>query len=323
MFLHTDKILHFSTRVFGWFTLSLLFGFLVNVGLNFWGGFPGVMGLWAGDFEPQSGLQMVVYVALLMLTSIYLKYTSSQSLRLDAQSLSRFNRWLIRCAFWAVLLIGFADAVLSFIRVEGYLADLFGETLAKQLSRSSFRGAWVHMPLLLLGVMIASVTRGLGFIWLTVLVVVAELLIVFSRFVLSYEQAFMGDLVRFWYAALFLFASAYTLQQEGHVRIDLFYAGMTKRKQGRVNALGSILLGMSLCWTIILIGMWGNASIIISPLLVFETSQTGSAMYTKYLMAGFLAVYAIAMMIQFVSALFDAVADMQNKPRLAAKITDI
>ena len=56
------------------------------------------------------------------------------------------------------------------------------------------------------------------------MIVLGELLIVIARFIFSYEQAFMGDLVRFWYAALFLFSSAYTLVHDGHVRVDIIYA---------------------------------------------------------------------------------------------------
>lgn len=41
----------------------------------------------------------------------------------------------------------------------------------------------------------------------------------------------MADLVRFWYAALFLFASAYTLLEEGHVRVDVFYAGFRRARR--------------------------------------------------------------------------------------------
>jgi hypothetical protein len=37
-------------------------------------------------------------------------------------------------------------------------------------------------------------------------------------------------------------------------------------------------------------------------------------MYVKYFMAGFLALYAVTMMIQFVSSLFNAVADTRNEP---------
>jgi len=46
----------------------------------------------------------------------------------------------------------------------------------------------------------------------------------------------------------------------------------------------------------------------------FETSQSGYGLYVKYLMAGFLAVFAITMLIQFVSYLLSAVADLRDEP---------
>ena len=143
---------------------------------------------------------------------------------------------------------------------------------------------------------------------------VAELAIVLTRFVFSYEQAFMGDLVRFWYAALFLFASAYTLISEGHVRVDVFYAGFKNRTKGTINAVGTILLGITLCWTIIVIGLGGKSSVVYGTVSRFEVSQSGFGMYVKYMMAAFLAVFAITMLIQFVAYLFDAVADRKGRP---------
>ena len=144
--------------------------------------------------------------------------------------------------------------------------------------------------------------KGLGFIWLAVLVVIAEFLIVISRFVFSYEQPFMSDLVRMlWYAALFLIASANALITEGHVRVDVFYAKMQPENRALSNALGSVLLGLPLCWVILLIGMWDKGSSINSPLRSFEISQQGFGMYTKYLMVSFLVVFALTMLIQFCS----------------------
>ena len=52
-----------------------------------------------------------------------------------------------------------------------------------------------------------------------------------------------------------------------------------------------------------------KSAIIASPLINFEVSQSGFGMYVKYLMAGFLGVFAVTMMVQFVSYLFEAVAD--------------
>ena len=200
------------------------------------------------------------------------------------------------------------------LKVAGRLEFFVGPDLTTQLGRALFRGPVVHMPLLAIAVVTAVFTRTLGFTWLALLIVVAELAIVITRFVFSYEQAFMGDLVRFWYAALFLFASAYTLLEDGHVRVDVLYAGFKSRTKGVVNAMGSILLGLSVSWTIMIIGMGGKSSIINGPVINFEVSQSGFGMYVKYLMASFLAVFAISMAVQFVSYFLEASADARDEP---------
>jgi len=156
---------------------------------------------------------------------------------------------------------------------------------------------------MLLSCIIALRSKGLGFIWLTLMVVVAEFLIVITRFIFSYEQAFMGDLVRFWYAALFLFASAHTLLIEGHIRVDVAYTHFKARTQSWVNIFGVTLLGLPLCFTILTLGMWDRTSSINSPLLSVEVSQSGYGMYVKYIMVGFLAIFAFSMIIQFSSYL--------------------
>jgi len=306
------------TRIFGWLMLAAMAAFMLNSYLTFWIGLPGTGSLfgWQSNGDPNAWmwLQVAIYLALPGLACRYVLRSPDRSLRADAKAISDANAFIIRAAFWVVLLVGLADAAVSFLRVEGLLPGLVGDEMTMSLGRSQFRGRWIHLPIAAIGIFIATRTRSLGFIWLALLVVGAELLIVFSRFIFSYEQAFMSDLVRFWYAALFLFASAYTLLEDGHVRVDVLYAGMRRRAKGRVNAVGSILLGITLCWTILLVGMWGKASVINSPMLIYETTQTGFGMYVKYFMAGFLALYAVTMMTQFVSALFAAVADARNEP---------
>ena len=65
---------------------------------------------------------------------------------------------------------------------------------------------------------------------------------------------------------------------------------------------------------VLIVGMGGKNAVINSPVLTWETTQTGFSMYVKYMMAGFLAVFAISMMIQFVSYMLDAVADVRDEP---------
>lgn len=294
--------------------LAMLFGYLANAVLTISFGLPGPGKTFGSDFSILALLQLLLYAAGVALAAWWVSSHKTRSLREDSDAIARFNTYLVRAMFFAVLFVGVGDTIISFLRIEGLLESVVGEELTNQLGRSRFRGTYVHMPLILLGFIVALVTRTLGFIWLSILIVAAELLIVITRFVFSYEQAFMGDLVRFWYAALFLFASAYTLVEEGHVRVDVFYASFQNRTKGIVNAIGSVFLGMSLCWTILIVGLGSKSSIIYAPLRSFETSQSSYGLYVKYLMAGFLAVFAITMLIQFVSALMAAVADLRDEP---------
>lgn len=302
------------TRLFGWCMLVMLAVWLLNTVLTLSYGWPGVASLFRDGFSAGAVFQLALYVVGFAAAILWSKARSTRPLRRDSDQVSAFNAWLVRAAFFAVLFVGIGDSIISFLRIEEMLTQMFGHDLASKLGRSNFRGTYVHFPLMVFGLLVASATRTLGFIWLTLLIVVAELLIVISRFIFSYEQAFMGDLVRFWYAALFLFASAYTLIEEGHVRVDVFYASMRQRTKGIVNTLGTLFFGMSLCWTILIVGLGSRTSIIYSPIRSFETSQSSYGLYVKYLMAGFLAVFAVTMLIQFVSYLFSAVADTLDEP---------
>lgn len=309
----TGVNLAYLTRLFGWVMFALMIAFVGNNFLTFGFGMPGAQSAFTTG-GVAAWIQALIYPALAILAYLLLKKRLDKTLREDSKLLSDINETFIRCAFWIVLLVGVGDMIVSFLRVEGLLANVVGDDLARELGKSVFRGQYFHMPLLVLGIVLGFTTRTLGFMWLALLIVAAELLIVISRFIFSYEQAFMADLVRFWYGALFLFASAYTLLEEGHVRVDVFYAGFKDKTKGMVNAIGSIVLGMSLCWTILLNGMSGKFSIINSPIMNFEVTQAGFGMYVKYMMAGFLAVFAISMMIQFISYLMDAVADYRGEP---------
>ncbi|RYH02006.1 TRAP transporter small permease subunit [Salipiger sp. IMCC34102] len=298
-------------RGFGWLVLAITAAYMVNAVLNFWFDFPGAT---AGSGDPLSWVQIAVYGLAALFAVGYVLRCPDLSLRADAARISLFNRFLVRAAFFVVLFVGLGDALVSFLRVQNLLDGVVGADLARDLGRADFRGTFLHLPLVILGIVAGALTRGLGFIWLSLLVVIAELAIVFSRFVFSYEQAFLADLVRFWYGALFLFASAYTLLEDGHVRVDLLYASMRRETKGRVNSIGAILLGMTLCWTILIVGFGTASSVIVGPILVFEVTQAGFGMYVKYFMAGFLAVFAITMMIQFVAQFLDAVADRRGEP---------
>jgi len=302
-----------STRIFARVLVGTVLLYLVSRFFIFWHGWPDLSEIFQGLFlsdenttlegnKLYQGIALIMlYVATFVLIFLSVKRNPNVSLTEDANKYKNISYFIIRAAFWATFLVGLTDAIISLMRVEEVLVQIVGAETAQILDQATQRGLYVHYPLIALGFVIAAFTRSLGFIWLAFLVVLAEFTIVITRFIFSYEQAWMGDLVRFWYAAFFLFASAFTLVENGHVRVDVLYSQVNNKKKAVVNAIGSLILGLPVCWTILYYGMGTRQSSLIAPILSFETSPSGYGMYVKYLMAGFLIVFAVSMAIIFIS----------------------
>ncbi len=311
------KNLSILIRIFSYSILALTFIFLINNVLTVWFDWPGVKKLFS-HYElfgfkklkkPLEGLainlsyvQFLFYFLSFVAVIIFVLKSLNQTLQTDSEILKKITAYVIRSSFWAVLIVGVVDFLISFMVVEKLVEPIFGEQVKINLVKPAFRITYIHFPLILASFIIGYFNKSVGFIWLAVLVVGSEFLIVISRFIFQYEQAFQGDLVRFWYAALYLFASAYALIHEGHVRVDVLYANFSERKKAWTNAIGSLVLGIPLCLIVIFLGMGGKASIINGPVISFEITQQGSnGLYLLYLMAVYLAVFAVSMLTQFTS----------------------
>ena len=302
----------FAYRLLGWFLINMLIAFLLNNFLNLAFKIP-----FAIDFITKNQSLSIMPISIYLIAfglSIFISYKNlDKPYSWDSSLLHAFNLYFIRSCFWSVLLVGSIDVIIAFMRVEEVNEILFNDVLVRALKKPSFVCTYIHIPLILISFVIGYFTKTLGFTWLALMIVCAELIIVITRFVFSYEQSFMGDLVRYWYAALFLFASAYTLFEDGHVRVDVFYTNLKAKTKSIVNASGSILLGISTCVAILFVGFNGKQSIINSPILNFEITQQGSVgMFVKYQLAAFLGVFAISMLIQFISYYFSSLSKMNE-----------
>jgi hypothetical protein len=206
-----DRLL---VKLFGWNVIGFLVAFLINNFLSLSYNFPGVMQIFSA-LTVLGLTQLAVYIVVSFGISYLFVLKSDRTLRQDSELVNLFNVYLIRGLFWSVLFIGIVDVAIAFVRVERILPLYITDDVIRLLNKPTFIGPNVHVPIFIISFVLALFTRTLGFVWLSLLIVLAELLIVISRFVFSYEQPFMADLVRYWYAALFLFASAYTLYDEG------------------------------------------------------------------------------------------------------------
>jgi len=57
------------------------------------------------------------------------------------------------------------------------------------------------------------------------------------------------------FGVIFLLGAAYTLKQEGHVRIEIFYQNMSERQRAWVNFLGTLFLLLPFCLTLFVVSI--------------------------------------------------------------------
>ena len=78
-------------------------------------------------------------------------------------------------------------------------------------------------------------------IWCSLYVVVAEFAVVVFRYALGFGSLRLQESVLYAHAGLFMLAAAWTLQTDGHVRVDIFYAHGTARARAAIDLFGALV----------------------------------------------------------------------------------
>lgn len=92
-----------------------------------------------------------------------------------------------------------------------------------------------------------SIATGKATAWLTLLMVIVTFVIVVLRYVFDMGFIWLQESVTWMHASVFMLGAAYTLQQDEHVRVDVFYRGMNERRRAWVNILGVAIFIFPLC----------------------------------------------------------------------------
>jgi len=80
--------------------------------------------------------------------------------------------------------------------------------------------------------------------WLSLFMVIATCGVVALRYVLGMPSIALQESVTYLHATLFMLGAAYTWQQGGHVRVDVFYRSWPESRRKLVERLGILLLVM-------------------------------------------------------------------------------
>lgn len=93
-----------------------------------------------------------------------------------------------------------------------------------------------------------SSTLGKASAWLTLIMVLVTFVVVVMRYAFDAGLIWLQESVVWMHAFVFMVGAAYTLQQEQHVRVDIFYREMSAKGRAWVDLAGVVVFLLPLCF---------------------------------------------------------------------------
>lgn len=143
---------------------------------------------------------------------------------------------------------------------------------------------------------------GQAVAWLTLGMVLLTFAIVILRYGFNLGWIWLQEIVIYLHVAVFTIAAAWTLQRDGHVRVDIFYTDMTARKQAWVNLLGTLLFLVPFC-IFVLIVSWPYVT---NSWQLLETSREAGGLPLVFLLKSLILVLPALLLGQAIITVADA-----------------
>ncbi|MBI3433823.1 MAG: TRAP transporter small permease subunit [Proteobacteria bacterium] len=154
------------------------------------------------------------------------------------------------------------------------------------------RAEWVA-----LGIDRATCGIGRAAAWLVMLMVGVQLAVVLLRYVLGVGSIWMQESILYAHAALFLLACAWTLRNQGHVRVDIFYADALPRTKSLIDLLGAIAFLLPFA----LVLLWLSLPYAARSIAIFERSRETSGLPLVFVLKSLIPLFALLMAAQGVA----------------------
>ena len=153
---------------------------------------------------------------------------------------------------------------------------------------------------------IDRLVSGIGRIaaWLILVVVLLQFALVVARYLFGLGSIWLSETVIYGHAAVFMLAAAWTLQAEGHVRVDIFYTEASKRTKALVDLIGGVLLLLPF----MLVLLWLSVPYAARSWAILERSQEASGLPLVFVLKTLIPVFAGLMALQGVAQAIRAAA---------------
>ena len=130
--------------------------------------------------------------------------------------------------------------------------------------------------------------------WLTLLMVIVTFIVVVLRYVFDIGWIGLQESITYMHAMVFLVGASWAMQQEAHVRVDIFYSRFSDRTKAWVDLAGSLLLLLPVMVFI----AWISWEYVSESWNVLEGSREAGGLPAVFLLKSLIIVLALMLILQ-------------------------
>jgi TRAP-type mannitol/chloroaromatic compound transport system permease small subunit len=138
---------------------------------------------------------------------------------------------------------------------------------------------------------------GRAVMWCLLGMVIVQVGVVLMRYVLGLGSIWLSEAIVYAHATLFMGAAAWTLQQGGHVRVDIFYAGATPRTRALIELAGALVLLLPFMAVL----AWVSLPYVARSWAILERSPEASGLPLVFLLKTLIPIFALLLGLQGVA----------------------
>jgi TRAP-type mannitol/chloroaromatic compound transport system permease small subunit len=154
-----------------------------------------------------------------------------------------------------------------------------------------------------------AVATGHAVKWLAVVMLLVQFAIVISRYAFGVNSIAVQELVLYLHASLFMIAAAYTLQVDGHVRVDIFYARFSRKNKAVIDIVGHLIFLLPSMFAILYYS-WPSVR---NAWAIKEGAISVGGLPASFLLKTLIPTFCILLIIQSISCLLRHVSLLLDK----------
>jgi TRAP-type mannitol/chloroaromatic compound transport system permease small subunit len=135
--------------------------------------------------------------------------------------------------------------------------------------------------------------------YLCIPMILITFLVAFMRYVLDFGSIAVQEIIIYLHALIFTIGASYTLKNNMHVRIDIFYNKFSIKKKKIIDFYGTVLFLIPTCLLIFITSF----NYVLSSVLLLESSKESGGLPILYILKIYILLLSLTLFLQAISEL--------------------